>query len=198
MNKDLLADTGIALIKMFCEDNQIPLPELNIIRDKNDPLCMKIKAVGTCGFYRSGKINVAVPLCANKNPSYSWPGFISDRTPYGVIQHELGHHVDEIKSGVNVYRNRPGDFFSDKIYKASGELPITSYAPNRMEWFAEIFRLFVTNPDLLKQIRPRAYDALLKEGFLPVVMLDAKSLLEAYKAPEKIFERMENWIKNKK
>lgn len=44
----------------------------------------------------------------------------------------------------------------------SGELPITSYAPNPAEWFAEIFRLFVTNHGLLKQLRPKTYNILLR------------------------------------
>lgn len=198
MDKVYLANLGTDIAKMFCEKNKINVPEMRIIHDLNDPLVQKIKAVATCGFYRTGKIHVAVPLCAHKNPGYSWPGFISDRTPYGVIQHELGHHVDEVKSGVNVYRARPGNFFSDKIYQASGELPITSYAPNRMEWFAEIFRLFVTNPDLLKKIRPKAYQALIDHGLNPIVTLDASTTLAAFQAPQKIYERMEKWIKNKK
>lgn len=37
------------------------------------------------------------------------------------------------------------------------EEPITSYSPNVQEWFAEMFRLFVTNPDLLMMIRPMTY-----------------------------------------
>jgi len=39
--------------------------------------------------------------------------------------------------------------------RQTGEKPITSYAPNPNEWFAEIFRLWVANPDLLRKIRPK-------------------------------------------
>ena len=31
---------------------------------------------------------------------------------------------------------------------------MTGYYPNDNEWFAEMFRLFVTNPDLLRLLRP--------------------------------------------
>jgi hypothetical protein len=200
MNQERIGQTklGILICQKFCDVNEIPQPVLNIIYDKTDKECALIQRIGTCGYYRSNKITVAVPLCAHPNPSYSWPTFISDRTPLGVIQHELGHHVDEVKSGVNVYRTRAGSFFSDRIRAISGEKPITSYAPNTMEWFAEIFRLFVTNPDLLQRIRPRAYNALLAEGLKPIANMSAEDILEAMGAPAKVFERMENWIKNKK
>jgi hypothetical protein len=194
MDKVYLAHIGLSLARVFAEQNNIPQPTMNIILDKDDPECRKIKAVGTCGYYRRGKVTVAVPLCASNNPMYSWPGFISDRTPYGVIQHELGHHVDEVKSGVDIYRTLPGAFFSDSIRNISGEPPITSYSPNNSEWFAEIFRLFVTNPDLLKQIRPRAYGALIANGLNPVVNVAAEDVMLKWQAPPRVFERMTKWI----
>lgn len=68
---------------------------------------------------------------------------------------------------------------------------ITSYAPNAMEWFAEIFRLFVTNPDLLKLIRPKAYKAILDSGLKPSTDMVYQEVLEQFKAPPKIYERLE-------
>ncbi len=194
MDKNYLADSGALLMQKFCEDNpRIPLPKLNLYRDPEQSEVRNIKAVGTCGYYRRGVIHVAVPACAHKNANYSWPGFISDRTPYGVIQHELGHHVDEVESKCDVYRNKPGNFFSDQIREESGEKPITSYSPNTMEWFAEIFRLFVTNPLLLERIRPKAYKAL-TQHFKPVVSLHYAGVMNAFQAPDRIFERMNKWI----
>lgn len=199
MDKNHLADTGLLMARMFCEKNNIAVPAFHIYREADHPEAKKIKAVGTCGYYRQNNIHVSIPACAFGNPNYSWPGFISDRTPYGVIQHELGHHVDEVRSGLNVYRNKSGDFFSDRIRKISGEKPITSYAPNTMEWFAEIFRLFVTNPDLLSIIRPKAYNALILEGGLqPVIDLNSEDVLLKWNCPPRIFERAHDWIAKKK
>ena len=35
---------------------------------------------------------------------------------------------------------------------------LTGYCPNDNEWFAELFRLFVTNPDLFRHLRPKIAD----------------------------------------
>lgn len=67
--------------------------------------------------------------------------------PTGVIQHELGHHVD----GAEGTR---GGMFSYQWRRQTGAMPLTGYCPNDQEWFAELFRLFVTNPDLLHRVRP--------------------------------------------
>jgi hypothetical protein len=207
--KDTLADLGTDTLKEFFAANpSIPEPVLNLYRDVDHTMTRRIKKVGTCGFYRNDVIHVAVPLCASMNPMYSWAGFISDRTPYGVIQHELGHHVDQVLSGFDVYSRQPkvtldnlplrGGLFSTEIRHKSGEPAITSYSPNTMEWFAEIFRLFVTNPCLLALIRPRAYDALLEAELMPCTDLDERQVLEQFKAPPRIYERMDKWLKNKK
>lgn len=198
MNKNFLAEVGSELMTAWCEENNIELPELHLYHEESHPEAKKIKAVATCGYYRRGHIHVSIPACAHKNPGYSWPGFISDRTPYGVIQHELGHHIDQVKSGLDVYRNRSGRFFSDTIRAISKEPPITSYAPDTMEWFAEIFRLFVTNPDLLKRIRPKAYAAMISQGLKPYFDAPAERILTTWEAPPKVFERMQKWIEKSK
>jgi len=197
-NKKQLANLGVNIATMFCEKNNIRMPTLHILDDENDPEYQKIKRFATCGYYRRNHVYVGVGLCAHQNPNYSWAGFISDRTPYGVIQHELGHHVDEVKTGVDIYRNRGAMLFSTEIRKRSGEKRITSYCPNDMEWFAEIFRLFVTNPDLLSKIRPKTYAALIDSGLKPVVTLDARTMLMVTSAPPRVFERMNDWITNRK
>jgi hypothetical protein len=196
--KDNLCDLGLVLLDDWLTDNpRIIRPQLEISRDKNDRLSKTIEGFATCGFYRNNVIHMSVPLCANPNQMYSWPGYISDRTPYGVIQHELGHHVDQMMSGTNIYRTRAGGFFSDRIREKSGEKPITSYSPNNMEWFAEIFRLFVTNPFLLAMIRPRAYDALVDSGLNPTVDASNVEVLTEFSAPKRIFERMDKWLTDK-
>jgi hypothetical protein len=63
----------------------------------------------------------------------------------------------------SVERFRYSGDYSRNLMKLSGEDPITSYAPNHAEWFAEIFRLFVTNHALLKLLRPKAYSLIVQK-----------------------------------
>lgn len=128
---------------------------------------------------------VLVDKCAHRNPQFSWPGFISDRTPLGVLAHETGHYVDW----------KCGDVAS-RICKLTKEQAITSYAPNSQEWFAEMFRLFVTNPDLLRIIRPKTYVELTKGlGLSPVVTASYQEVLEGAQAPSRVLDRIQRFLK---
>lgn len=118
-----------------------------------------------CAYYREKcGIRMCLPLTANvaTEPivrNWNWPGNTTDRTPYGVIAHELGHHADVCSS---IRRGGYTGNFSIEMRLVSGEKPITSYCPNDGEWFAEMFRLFVTNAALLKALRPKTYDLMVK------------------------------------
>lgn len=160
MKEKHLAD-GIALMQRFCAENNLVVPSVNV-KAKADWL------FGECAYYRPTYIEICTDKCAligRAGMSWSYPGYTVDKTPYGVIQHELGHHVDvTLSTRSNGYR---GDF-SINLRKETGEKPISGYCPNDGEWFAEIFRLFVTNPNLLNLIRPATYK-LLRDRFVPVV-----------------------------
>ena len=173
LTKQLLVD--------FADTNSIKLPKLDLIR-KDSRLAYH---VGTCGFYRSRNIVVAPQLCARSNPMYSWPSYISDRTIYGVLPHEFGHYVDDIKS------TRFGDY-SNHVFSKTREKRITSYSPNNQEWFAEMFRLFITNPDLLRVIRPLVYETLCQD-FAPIEQRKFKKVLSSFNAPERIYQRLESF-----
>ena len=122
----------------------------------------------TCAYYRSDTITICLPVCGRLGlggPAWSWPGHAVDRTPYGVVAHELGHHVDMLLSSE---RDRYRGDFSQRIRSASPkEAPLTGYCPDAGEWFAEMFRLFVTNPHLLLALRPSTYSNLLDAGLRP-------------------------------
>lgn len=47
--------------------------------------------------------------------------------------------------------------YSEIVMNESGEKPLTSYCPNPAEWFAEMFRLFMTNAKLLECVRPKTF-----------------------------------------
>lgn len=149
LTRDVMAEAGRDVVGVFCRANDMTPPRLG----GTVPQGRLQLYGGTCGLYDGsrggGTVYVNPADCARLGyggPAWSWPGYIADRTPFGVYAHELGHHVDRLLG-----------YPSGRLRQASGEPPITSYAPNPSEWFAEMFRLFVTNPDLLWLVRPATY-----------------------------------------
>ncbi len=153
MTRTAHLQSGKELMKEFCEVNGIPQPDVMVY----DRFRWRFEA---CAYYRPEVIHISPDKCSRIGTaaqSWSYPGYIIDRTPHGVIAHELGHHVDHRLSSV---KGAYGGDFSVNMRKATGEAKLTGYCPNDWEWFAEIFRLFVTNSDLLRLVRPRSYAAL--------------------------------------
>ena len=151
---------GQALVQKFCDMNGIEAPGLEVEPTNN-------WGWDVCAYYRPSTTRICLAKCADIGTAgrqWSYPGYTVDRTPYGVLAHELGHHVDRLCS------DRKGPYFGDfsiALRKRSFEKEISSYCPNDHEWFAEMFRVFVTNPDLLRLLRPLTYAALLTR-FKPV------------------------------
>lgn len=161
-NKATLLSKGRELMGEFCEVNNIRLPTVNERQMK------EWRFDSVCAYYRSDTINICTDACAaigTSGMAWSYPGYVIDRTPYGVIQHELGHHVDFLLSD---QKGAYGGDFSVKLRQFTREPRVTNYCPNDWEWFAEIFRLFVTNSDFLRLYRPKTYNAL-RDFFKPVV-----------------------------
>lgn len=143
--KRRLFEMGLLRMNAWCEANAVIPPQ---VVENEQPVDF-----GTCAFYRDDVITIHVRSCASigrTGMAWSYPGYVVDRTPYGVLAHELGHHLDEAHGPRGGIRARTWQ-------QETNEPAITSYAPNVNEWFAEIFRLFVTNPDLLRLIRPRMF-----------------------------------------
>jgi hypothetical protein len=156
-----MLERGGALLKRFCAANGLQAPPIVTVPRST-------WAFDACAYYRPVEIHICVEKCAaigTAGRQWSFPGHSVDRTPYGVIAHELGHHADWSRSA------RKGRYYGDfsiAMRARCDEAPLTSYCPNDAEWFAEMFRLFVTNPDLLHRLRPNAYWYLLGAGFKPV------------------------------
>lgn len=151
---------GIAHVAAFCDRNEIEPPKISSADSW---------MFDTCAYYRASEgIRVCVPKCQvpcaeSNSRNWTWPGNATDREPFGVIAHELGHHIDtvwgaEVGADVGRYWSRN----STTIRQESGEARLTSYCPNDGEWFAEMFRVFVTNPALLLRLRPKTYQLLTK------------------------------------
>lgn len=172
LTKSELCAIGQEHIKVFCELNGISLPAINVI-SRGDWM------VSACAYYRPDTpfvrkwttpgINICLELCqqpCSEEPSrnWTWPGNTADREPYGVLAHELGHHCDWLSSV------KKGTYFGDysaSIRARSKEAPITNYCDGDHEWFAEMFRVFFTNPDLLRHLRP-ATSMILLEHWKPL------------------------------
>lgn len=144
--KAQLFSAGKELIVKWCQLNSVTPPEVLIDE--------QVTQFDTCAYYRDSIIHIWVPACAaigTAGRAWSYPGYIVDRTPYGVLAHELGHHVDD---PYTVSQGR----FSHDCFMSTREAPVTSYAAtNVAEWFAEAFRIYVTNPQLLQALRPKTW-----------------------------------------
>lgn len=147
-----------AVLKKFCEMNNIPKPRIAFTTES-----------GACGYYsyHSNTLVVNPSLCAREvaNPAmrcWSHPHYFTDRTIYGVLHHEFGHYLHE----------------QLKFPRLPKERQITSYEPNSGERFAETIKLFLGNPDLLKQYDPLRYAKLIALGLKPVETRSWKQVME--------------------
>ena len=141
-SKDQLFELGKKHIAAWCSVNGVQMPKIETHTGKPD--------FGTCAYYRDGQIDIWVNSCAAvglAGRQWSYPGYVVDRTPYGVLAHELGHHVDG--------QHGPRGGYRSHVWRPLDQKPLTGYCPNDNEWFAELFRLFVTNPDLFRAVRPQ-------------------------------------------
>lgn len=160
--KMAMLSNGIGLVQAFCERNGLSVPALQLYSRA------EWRYPSTCAYYRPETIHIAVDRCSHigtANRAWSYPGYITDRTPYGVMAHELGHHVDHTLSKT---KGSYGGNFSEDMRAESGEPRLTSYCPNDWEWFAEMFRLFATNPTLLQAVRPKTFTLMITGGLRPV------------------------------
>lgn len=195
--KEAMFDAGWALLRQFCLVNGFEAPRVVTLTPAD-----RYYHLNTCAFYRFDSIEpgrggdrvrvgptiwIMIDKCAARGEvgrQWSWPGYVVDRTPYGVLQHELGHHIDHITSDKSKATFQEG-LYSYAVYQHSQEPPITSYlgtdkqvATFYKEWFAEIFRLFVTNPDLCRLLRPRFYE-FVKARYQPVCdFIDWRAVLD--------------------
>lgn len=176
--KDELLLRGIELIERFSEVNKIKMPHVFVDTTIRS-------AYGL--FYPKNIIHVNLKACRPpvKVPGYDWtfPGYVQDLTPYGILAHEFGHYISDIlgksfrKNFVNIKRI---------------EENVTSSDDRGLdEKMAEAARLFITNPDLLKRGRPIRYE-IFSKFYEPVVRIKWKTVLNH--AHPKIHTAAENWI----
>ncbi len=145
-----LYEAGLVLINRWCAVNGVTPPEIDA-QWKGAP------EFSVCAYYRDSVIHIWPNACAvpgRAGRAWSWPGYTVDRTPYGVLAHELAHHVDRAHGA-------RGGKIGHALRAETQAEPISGYHDNDNEWFAEMFRVFVTNPDLLRVLRPTVYGQLI-------------------------------------
>lgn len=178
-SKEQLLYKGIELMESFCEHNGIKIPHV-FINSGLGPSCYGV-------FYYKNIIHLNMKLCKPpvKVPGYDWsfPGYIQDLTPYGILAHELGHYISDIlgkkfrKNFVNIKK-------IEENVTASDDRGLD-------EKMAEAARLFITNPDLLKRGRPHRYE-IFKKHYDPIVNNRWRTILKH--AHPKIHTAAERWI----
>lgn len=205
---------GVGRAEAFCRLNGLEVPAFRLIRKVD-------WYFDACAFYRpdeSGNrylysslsdsalsakgygvgINICLEHCGRPCPvaysrNWTWPGSTTDREPYGVILHELGHHVDWT---VGDAKGRYWSNYGTGMAAEADEPAISGYAPNPAEWFAEMFRLFLSNPDLLRILRPRTF-ALLSKRWKPVETRDWRAAMGT-NAPPRVVKANQNKMRGRR
>lgn len=171
---------GLALVNEFCLSNSLPEPKISF-----SPVEF------SRGYFDKAKKEIVLDISKSKSPvktpgfSWSFTGYKADLTPAGILCHELGHYVDHSRGWAS--RNMPKFIGREKA--------VSGYEPNCLEIFAESFRLFMTNPRLLKIARPRRYEFITNLGVKPIIEADWREVL--CNAHPDFISAAENFIKNK-
>lgn len=146
-------------VEKFCTLNGLAAPHITHYATRQEG-----SAGGNYGWFISPN-RVLVTAWACRKPmlsgrGWTWPGYTADLTVLGVTCHETGHYVNHVLG----WRRT----LTSWKQMRKGEPAITSYA-NRYsaEDFAEAFRLFLTNPSLLKVVAPKRH-GWFTERFKPV------------------------------
>jgi hypothetical protein len=181
--KEHLLSAGLELAHDFCKLNKLEVPKVIIDNSMDDSF------YGI--FYWNNVIYINRKLCRPivKVPGHDWsfPGFVEDLTPYGIIAHEMGHYISD----------QLGKSFRKNFVKLkSREENISDRDDKNVdERMAEAARLFITNPDLLKQGRPLRY-SIFSEYYTPIIDNKWKTILK--NAHPKIVSSAERWIQKNK
>lgn len=165
---------GVEASKRFLDYNNLSPCKYHIVDWGDGPMA-------DTGLYTwPGKIEVNLdvtalprnkPVCSMR----SFPGSKIDRTAFGVVAHETGHHVE-----FSLAKRR---FFSMVGWKNAiiqGRKKVSGYEPNFHEAFAETMRVFILNPSLLQDAIPARYDYITNVlGLRPTVSLFWREVLPA-------------------
>ncbi len=207
--RERLARVGRDISFSWLTLNGLPVPDrvyfdresANAARRVEDPRSKYMMAPTWLGVYQRtwaggwSAVAIDVQAChleARQRPSglkpfWQAPGSFMDFTPVGVFCHEVGHHVDYVLHP-KAYSRQNG--FQEVV---DNEDEVSSVEHNVLESFAEAIRLFITNPDLLRQGRPDRYEYLTKGmGLKPLHNLSWRTVLR--NAGKRVVSAAQTWL----
>ena len=156
----------------FLDKNHVRQPEL-VYAKTTDP--------NICGRYNRASETVFVYLknCRVGSRSRSYPGFWEDLSVLGVMAHEFGHHVENVRG----WRNTINGAYYDVYVK---EIPLARNArKDRHEDFADALMIFITNPSLLASLNPMRHAFMTDNlGLVPSETRDWREVLRG--SPEHV------------
>lgn len=147
------------------------------------------------GWYWRGVVfvNLARSRPPTKTPGFAWSftGFKADLTAPGILTHEVGHHVHaELDKRIDAKHRKIMLGCLRGI--ARREPAVSGYEPNAHEVMAEMQRLFILNPMLLKEGRPLRYMFITGLGLKPLHDVPWRDVLKH--AHPRIISAAEKWI----
>lgn len=204
-NKESMFVKSVQLVQNFFEHNSIPQPKA----------FSKTRLGDSYGCYeyntRTIHCNVGKTKFPVKNPGFHWSytGAKADLTIPGIIAHEAGHHIDAClakdEKSPKAYIKKKACSKSLTVTSKFAEIllceiyvrenSVSSYEPNVAEMLAESMRLFILNPELLREGRPMRYKYITDFlGLKPIVTAPWEKILE--NAHERLIAAQKSWIKN--
>lgn len=186
-----LYNMAVQQVNDFCKLNNFPLPKISAgVAGPNS------------GFYRHNRNGgyIVVDLENSRYPVFkpnafnprnqSFTGNKTDRTPAGVVAHEVGHYID---FNTRYTLNLVAKFRSIIPLESS----ITSYDGDRdFERVAESMRLFILNPRLLEEGRPKAFE-ILRQRFKPIHKAPWTIMFHYAQRKEIYIDWCQKWIDRK-
>lgn len=204
MSKRELYEVGLDLAKRFLVFNNIDLPVYLTYEEALQARYGHVRAVqflrrvmngpaqGTgTGLQVDEYVFVNLDRCAwpvwkPKLRSWSWPGYKTDRTPVGVVAHEVGHYVSNLMG-----KEQDGEAWRALITKH--KKTVSGYEPVPSEAMAETMRLFILNPQLLRMALPERYQFV--QGLGLCSPLEKKNWREVI-GNKSYFAAAERWIQS--
>lgn len=170
-DKKFLFNEGVRRAKTWCNDSGFWCPPIHSVADitrigmtLNRPgVCLrnpsnrdrrKIWEAYSLKFNGDSIIIINPVGCSDmeEKESWSYPGAITDRSPYGTVLHHLGIYLLKLK----------GDRWTNEVIGQYRPISSSLQGDSRGRFY-EAFRLFVSNPALLKELRPDTYESFLKK-----------------------------------
>jgi hypothetical protein len=147
------------------------------------------------GWYWQGTlfVNLKKSRVPVKVPGFAWSytGFKADLTAPGILAHETGHHIHfQIDQKIDHKHRRVMLDCLKGLAKV--EASVSGYEPNPFEVMAVMTRLFILNPTLLKEGRPKRFEFLSGLGLKPLHNAPWRDVLRH--AHPRLIKAAENWI----